>query len=352
MGESAPAAEPAVSAAPAAKPPGEPGFKRPLRGQAACSALDLEDEPLPAGSPPGTLGGEPPKKPFLAYMQMVQGYSLDRTKMMVSPRANMEVELGGRDPYQIGEDGVLLRESDGGPKRELAEMFFADEEFNPTETYLEDYRIKKDMLETLMTDFTTGKLLVPCPRKADMRSPAELQGDETRERDPEGVLVSRAYTKACEHHGVQPKMSILAALRDLHMATSDVNFTQLSGSGLLFGDRGGACLLTALHALPKTTSINLSHLGLGNATMVALVALLKNSPNVQQVDLTGNRISDRGAQTLLNFVLEETDRYINFILNRTRISSLMRVKLRQGIEKASRIRASTIMGLDQAVEHL
>jgi hypothetical protein len=264
---------------------------------------------------------------------------------MVSPRANMEVELGGKDPYEIGEDGLFLRESDDAPKRELAEMFFADAELIPTETYLEDYRIKKDMLETLMTDFTSGKLLVPCPKKADMRSPAELQGEEARERDPEGVLVSRAYTKACEHQGVQAKMSILAALRELHMATTEVNFTQLSGAGLLFGDRGGACLLTALNALPKTTNITLSHLGLGNASMVALVALLKNSPNVQQVDLTGNRISDRGAQTLLDFVLEEHDRYINFVLNRTSISSPMRVKLRRGIERASRIRASTIMGL-------
>jgi hypothetical protein len=264
----------------------------------------------------------------------------------------MEVALGGKDPFEIGEDGLILRDVDAAPKRELAQMFFADEEFVPTETYIEDYRIKKDMLETLMSDFTSGKLLVPCPKKADMRSPAEMQGEEARERDPEGVLVSRAYTKACEHQGVQPKMSILAALRELHLATTEVNFTQLAGAGLLFGDRGGACLLTAINALPKSTNIVLSHLGLGNASMVALVALLKNSPNVQQVDLTGNRISDRGAQTLLDFIMEEDERYINFTLNRTSISSPMRVKLRRGIEKASRIRATIIMGKEEETQKL
>ena len=102
---------------------------------------------------------------------------------------------------------MLLRDEDDVPKRELAEMFFADSELIPTETYFEDYRIKKEQLETLVTDFSTGRLLVPCPKKTDMRSPAELQGEDTRERDPEGVLVARAYTKACEHQGVQPKMS-------------------------------------------------------------------------------------------------------------------------------------------------
>jgi hypothetical protein len=272
---------------------------------------------------------------------------------MLSPRANMEGELGGKDPYEIGEDGVIrYSDMDDAPKRQLAQMFFADEEFVPNETYIEDYRIKKDMIETLMTDFSSGKLLVPCPKKADMRSPAELQGEEARERDPEGVLVSRAYTKACEHQGVQPKMSILAALRDLHLAATDLNFSGMAGQGLLLGDRGGACLLTALHALPKTTSMNLSHLGLGNASMERLVALLKNSPNVQQVDLTGNRISDRGAQCLLQFVLEEHERYINFTLNRTSISSPMRVKLRRGIERASRIRATVIMGLNEEAQKL
>jgi len=300
----------------------------------------------------GTVGGEPPKKPFLAYMQMVHGYTLDRTKLMLSPRARLEGEIGGTEPYEIGEDGIMLRESDDAPKRQLAQMFFADEEFVPTETYIEDYRIKKDMLESLVTDFSSGKLLVPCPKKADMRSPAEAAGENTQERDPEGVLVSRAYTKACEHQGVQPKMSILAALRDLHLATTEINFTQLAGAGLLFGDRGGACLLTALNSLPKTTSIVLSHLGLGNASMVALVSLLKNSPNVQQVDLTGNRISDLGAQTLLDFILEEDERYINFTLNRTSISSPMRVKLRRGIERASRIRATVIMGLEEEAQKL
>jgi hypothetical protein len=329
------------------KPAGAPSFKRAFRGQAACSALDVEDEPLPAGSKPGAIGGEPPRKPFLSYMQMAPGYTLDRTKFMVSPRANMEVELLGGDPYEIGEDGLLLRDKDDVPKRELAEMFFADSELIPTETYFEDYRIKKEQLETLVTDFSTGRLLVPCPKKTDMRSPAELQGEDTRERDPEGVLVARAYTKACEHQGVQPKMSILAALRDLHLQQAEMDFSALAGSGLLLGDRGAACLFTALGSLPKTVSLGLSHLGLGNHSMVALCNLLSASPNVQQVDLTGNRISDRGAKTLLQFVLVVgVDRYVNFTLDRTCISSPMRVKLRRGIEKASRVRASVIMGLD------
>ena len=42
-------------------------------------------------------------------MQVVPGYSIDVTKLVLSPRAELEKAISGTGEYEIGEDGVVVR---------------------------------------------------------------------------------------------------------------------------------------------------------------------------------------------------------------------------------------------------